>query len=215
MKILIIYRHYWPDATSYAWILKAVAERLARDGHEVTVYAAQPSYNDLGLPPRPADETVGGVRVVRRALPPERKTRLWTRVRGTVLFLGGALAFALRMARIDLVLRDHRANEICSMDPKLIDILHSIQQRTIGSTAKPVEVVSAYRSPTTNSDMRRYKRGVARNSFHTVGQAVDIRVPGFSTRDVYKAALGLKEGGIGYYGRAGFVHLDTGNYRTW
>ena len=119
------------------------------------------------------------------------------------------------LARIDLVLRDHRANEICSMDPKLIDILHSIQQRTIGSTAKPVEVVSAYRSPTTNSDMRRYKRGVARNSFHTVGQAVDIRVPGFSTRDVYKAALGLKEGGIGYYGRAGFVHLDTGNYRTW
>jgi uncharacterized protein YcbK (DUF882 family) len=119
------------------------------------------------------------------------------------------------LARIDLVLRDHRANEICSMDPKLIDILHNIQQRTIGSTAKPVEVVSAYRSPTTNSDMRRYKRGVAKNSFHTVGQAVDIRVPGFSTRDVYKAALGLKEGGIGYYGRAGFVHLDTGNYRTW
>ena len=119
------------------------------------------------------------------------------------------------LARIDLVLRDHRANEICSMDPKLIDILHSIQQRTIGSSAKHVEVVSAYRSPTTNSDMRRYKRGVAKNSFHTVGQAVDIRVPGFSTRDVYRAALDLKEGGIGYYGRAGFVHLDTGKYRTW
>jgi uncharacterized protein YcbK (DUF882 family) len=101
------------------------------------------------------------------------------------------------------------------MDPKLIDILHSIQQRTIGSSAKYVEVVSAYRSPTTNSDMRRYKRGVAKNSFHTVGQAVDIRVPGFSTRDVYRAALDLKEGGIGYYGRAGFVHLDTGKYRTW
>ena len=119
------------------------------------------------------------------------------------------------LARIDLVLRDHRANEVCSMDPKLIDILHSIQQRTLGSSAKPVEVISAYRSPTTNSDMRRYRRGVAKNSFHTVGQAVDIRVPGFSTRDVYRAALALKEGGVGYYGRAGFVHLDTGKHRTW
>lgn len=119
------------------------------------------------------------------------------------------------LARIDLVLRDHRANEVCSMDPKLIDILHHIQQRTIGTSAKAVEVVSAYRSPTTNDDMRRYKRGVAKNSFHTVGQAVDIRVPGFSTRDVYRAALALKEGGVGHYGRAGFVHLDTGKYRTW
>jgi uncharacterized protein YcbK (DUF882 family) len=119
------------------------------------------------------------------------------------------------LARIDLVLRDHRANEVCSMDPKLIDILHSIQQRTLGSSAKPLEVISAYRSPTTNSDMRRYRRGVAKNSFHTVGQAVDIRVPGVSTRDVYRAALALKEGGVGYYGRAGFVHLDTGKHRTW
>jgi uncharacterized protein YcbK (DUF882 family) len=119
------------------------------------------------------------------------------------------------LAEIDLVLRDHRANEVCSMDPKLIDILHNIQQRTLGSTGKPVEVVSAYRSPTTNNNMRRYKRGVARNSFHMLGQAVDIRVPGIDHQDLYRAAVGLEEGGIGYYGRAGFVHLDTGKFRTW
>ena len=119
------------------------------------------------------------------------------------------------LAEIDLVLRDHRANEVCSMDPKLIDILHNIQQRTIGNSGKPVEILSAYRSPTTNSNMRRYKRGVAKNSFHMVGQAVDIRVPGFSNRDVYQAAVDLKEGGIGYYGRSGFVHVDTGDFRTW
>jgi uncharacterized protein YcbK (DUF882 family) len=119
------------------------------------------------------------------------------------------------LAAIDLVLRDHRQNEVCSMDPKLIDILHSIQQSTAGSTGKHVEILSAYRSPTTNSNMRRYKRGVAKNSFHMVGQAVDIRVPGVSNRDVYRAAVSLKEGGIGYYGRAGFVHLDTGKFRTW
>jgi uncharacterized protein YcbK (DUF882 family) len=119
------------------------------------------------------------------------------------------------LAEIDLVLRDHRANEICSMDPKLIDIIHSIQQRTLGNTDKPVEVISAYRSPTTNNNMRRYKRGVAKNSFHMLGQAVDVRVPGFSHHDVYRAAVDLEEGGIGYYGRAGFVHLDTGKFRTW
>ena len=120
------------------------------------------------------------------------------------------------LAEIDLVLRDHRQNEVCSMDPKLIDILHNIQQSTLGSSdKKPVQILSAYRSPTTNNNMRRYKRGVAKNSFHMVGQAVDVRIEGVSNYDIYRAALNLKEGGIGYYGSRGFTHLDTGNFRTW
>ena len=104
MKILVIYRHYWPDATSYAWILKAVAERLAADGHDVTVYTAQPSYNDLGLAERPRHETVGGVRILRQTLPPEKKTRLWTRLLNMILFLAGAVLHTLRSPRYDLVL---------------------------------------------------------------------------------------------------------------
>jgi len=104
MKILVVYRHYWPDATSYAWILKAVAERLAADGHDVTVYTAQPSYNDLGLAERPRRETVGGVDILRQSLPPEKKTRFWTRLLNMVLFLGGAVLHTLRSPRYDLVL---------------------------------------------------------------------------------------------------------------
>jgi uncharacterized protein YcbK (DUF882 family) len=119
------------------------------------------------------------------------------------------------LAELDLVLRDHRQNEVCSMDPKLIDILHNIQNATVGNADKHVQILSAYRSPTTNSNMRRYKRGVAKNSFHMVGQAVDIRIPGVGNYDVFRAAQNLKEGGIGYYGRTGFIHLDTGTYRTW
>lgn len=119
------------------------------------------------------------------------------------------------LAELDLVLRDHRQNEICSMDPKLIDILHNVQQSTVGGSKKPIQILSAYRSPTTNNNMRRYRRGVAKNSFHMVGQAVDVRIEGVSNYDIYRSALNLKEGGIGYYGRAGFVHLDTGTFRTW
>ena len=96
------------------------------------------------------------------------------------------------LAQLDLVLRDHRQNEVCSMDPKLIDIMHNIQQSTLGSPVKHLQVLSAYRSPTTNSNMRRYKRGVAKNSFHMVGQAVDIRVPGISNPEGYRAAVYLK-----------------------
>jgi glycosyltransferase involved in cell wall biosynthesis len=126
VKVLVIYRHYWPDATSYAWILKAIAERLADEGHQVVVYSAQPSYNDLGLPPRPADEIVGGVRILRKNLPPERKTKLWTRLRNTVLFLGSAVMHALRSPRYDLVLVNTTPAILQGGAARLIRILRGV-----------------------------------------------------------------------------------------
>lgn len=126
MKILVIYRHYWPDATSYAWILKAVAERLASDGHEVTVYTAQPSYNDLGLDERPRLETVGGVRIIRQSLPPEKKTRLWTRLLNMVLFLAGSVFHTLRSPRCDLVLVNTTPAILQGATARLIKLLRGI-----------------------------------------------------------------------------------------
>lgn len=115
--------------------------------------------------------------------------------------------------RINRVLRDHRTGDIHPIDPKLIDTLSRIQRDCRCSQA--IDVLSGYRSPKTNSMLRRASKGVARNSYHMKGQAVDIRVPGSSTSKVRNTARALRVGGVGFYPRSNFVHVDTGDVRTW
>ena len=115
--------------------------------------------------------------------------------------------------RLNYILRDFRTGEVFPMDPRVIDILSMVQSRSKSSV--PFEVLSAYRSPKTNSNLRRASSGVAKNSFHMYGQALDIRNPNVSTKRVRNIAQGLKAGGVGYYGRSGFVHIDTGTVRSW
>ena len=57
--------------------------------------------------------------------------------------------------------------------------------------------------------------GVAKKSLHQLGQAIDIRIPGVDLGYLRKAALSLKEGGVGYYPAQDFVHVDTGRVRFW
>ncbi len=115
--------------------------------------------------------------------------------------------------RLSYVMRDFRTNEVFPMDPRAIDIL-SVIHRKIGAM-DPFETLSGYRSPKTNSMLRHETSGVASNSFHMYGQAVDVRIPGYSTDKIRKIALSLKAGGVGYYPRSDFVHVDTGKVRTW
>ncbi len=115
--------------------------------------------------------------------------------------------------KINRVLRDHRTGDIHPIDPELIDTLARIQRDCRCGDA--VEVLSGYRSPKTNKMLRRNSGGVARNSYHMKGQAADIRVPGSSTKKVRNTARALRVGGVGYYPRSGFVHVDTGRVRTW
>ncbi|MFA7667652.1 MAG: DUF882 domain-containing protein, partial [Burkholderiaceae bacterium] len=61
----------------------------------------------------------------------------------------------------------------------------------------------------------RRSSGVARNSFHMSGRAIDIRLPGVSLARVREAALSMQAGGVGYYPKSGFIHLDTGPVRRW
>jgi uncharacterized protein YcbK (DUF882 family) len=82
-------------------------------------------------------------------------------------------------------------------------------------TRLPFEVLSGYRSPETNRALRLESRGVAKNSLHTKGMAVDIRVQDRDLRQVWRAASSLQAGGVGYYPRAGFIHLDVGEVRSW
>ncbi len=115
--------------------------------------------------------------------------------------------------RINHLLRDFRTGEIFPMDPHVIDIV-SMAQRKV-NTGRPTEVLSGYRSPRTNAMLRRASGGVAKNSYHMYGQALDIRMPGSSIRRVREAARSLRAGGVGYYPKSGFVHVDTGDVRSW
>jgi len=111
-------------------------------------------------------------------------------------------------------LRDHYSNEVGVMDPLLYDLMHQIR-RDLG-VRRPFEVISGYRSPTTNERLRKNGGGgVAKRSLHMDGRAIDVRLPGVPLKDLRDAAIEQKVGGVGYYSRDGFVHIDTGNVRTW
>lgn len=111
-------------------------------------------------------------------------------------------------------LRDHRSGDIGRMDPRLYDLLHQIH-RVLGNT-RPFEIISGYRSPATNEMLRAAPGGgVAKRSLHMDGRAVDVRLPGTRLTDLRAAALSLRAGGVGYYPREQFVHIDTGPVRSW
>lgn len=118
------------------------------------------------------------------------------------------------LAKLDNFFRDFRTGESTPVDPKLFDLLYDIQAYLGGSGAR-YDVLSGYRSPKTNQMLRTRSGGVAKNSLHLRGQAIDIRLPELATSKVRDAAVALARGGVGYYARSDFVHLDTGNVRRW
>lgn len=117
------------------------------------------------------------------------------------------------MHDINWLLRDFRVDRIHPIDPQLLDLLAALHARL--DTASPFEVISGYRSPETNAMLASTTDGVAQNSLHMAGQAIDIRVRGRHLRYVRAAALSLRRGGVGYYPHSDFVHVDTGRVRTW
>ncbi len=110
-------------------------------------------------------------------------------------------------------LRDWRDNTHLPVDPKLLDLLWSL--RAALGVSEPIQVFCGYRSPTTNAMLRRTHHGAARHSLHMRAMAVDLQFEGRSLRDIRRAAVALKAGGVGYYPRSGFVHVDTGDIRYW
>lgn len=119
------------------------------------------------------------------------------------------------LAELNRLLRDWRNDRVHTIDPQLLDTLHQLQKVT--GSKKPFEVISAYRSPQTNSALAEQSvyRGVARHSLHVDGKAVDVSLPGVQLSQLHRAALQLKRGGVGYYPGSGFVHVDTGKVRDW
>lgn len=110
-------------------------------------------------------------------------------------------------------LRDHHNDEFKLFDERAFDIVYAMQ--LLMGTTRETHVISGYRSPETNSLLREESRGVAKNSFHIQARAVDLRMPGVSLAMMHRAALSLRAGGVGYYPRSNFIHVDTGPVRSW
>ena len=122
-------------------------------------------------------------------------------------YIPDALAEATR------VMRDWRTGDEHFIDPGLFDALSAIRGRL--ETGAPYQIISGYRSPRTNAMLHAKSHGVAENSQHLLGKAIDIRVEGVELRHLKNAALDLGAGGVGYYPASNFVHVDTGRVRQW
>ena len=117
------------------------------------------------------------------------------------------------LLRINHILRDHRTGEVAPIDPELLDLLHALARQV--RTRSPFHVISGYRSPATNAMLHERSRSVAKNSLHMEGKAVDIFLPDRDLGSLRQAALDLKGGGVGFYPKPNFVHVDTGRVRFW
>jgi len=117
------------------------------------------------------------------------------------------------LQEISYLFRDYHNGETHPIDPALLDQLYDLKLKL--DVNKPFHIVSGYRSPATNANLRKHSDGVAKNSLHMQGRAIDIRVEGLDIRRIRNAALAMQRGGVGYYSRSNFVHLDTGSVRTW
>ncbi len=114
---------------------------------------------------------------------------------------------------VQTLLRDHRNGERHVIDPRLLDYAYEVA-RQLG--AEPLYgVISGYRSPQTNENLRERSSGVARHSLHIEGRAMDVRLARVDCATLAGHAQQLLRGGVGYYRTSDFVHLDTGPYRTW
>lgn len=161
-----------------------------------------------------------GIAGTAQAAADERALKLYfthTGEKATIVFKRNGKFDPKGLARINRFLRDWRRNEPTRMDPKLLDLVWEVYQRSGAKEA--IHVVSAYRSPATNNMLRNRSRntGVAKKSQHMLGKAMDFYIPGVKLTTLRALAMQAEVGGVGYYPNSGspFVHLDVGNVRAW
>jgi uncharacterized protein YcbK (DUF882 family) len=116
--------------------------------------------------------------------------------------------------QLDQFLRDDSTSAIHAFDPHLFDVLHDMTI-AVHQPDSEINIVCGYRSPGSNEFLRRTTSGVAKNSLHMEGEAIDIRMPGVSTLTLRNAAITLHRGGVGFYPKSEFVHVDVGRIRYW
>jgi len=122
--------------------------------------------------------------------------------------------FPEALVKLDRFLRDSLTGTVHHFDPRLFDLLTDLTL-AVGAPDGEIQVICGYRSPTTNEFLRTHTTGVAKNSLHMQGEAIDIRLPGVKLLNFRNAALGLARGGVGFYPGSNFIHVDVGPFRRW
>ncbi|MEF1254959.1 DUF882 domain-containing protein [Vibrio sp. M260112] len=140
-------------------------------------------------------------------------TNLHTREALETCYFDGTRYVSRELNRLNHLCRDFRRDEVYPMDKKLFDHISLIQKAL--SVDAEVQIISGYRSPATNESLRGKSKGVAKKSYHMLGQAIDFRLDGVSLKRVRDVSRELQLGGVGYYPSSNFVHIDTGPVRYW
>lgn len=133
-----------------------------------------------------------------------------------VAYKQGGQYSSMGVAMLNRFLRDHRTDDIADYDPREFDLLHALLSK-LHRPGATIDIVCGFRTPESNNFLRTRsaETGVAEHSQHILSKAIDIRIPGVSTRALRDAALSLGMGGVGYYPKSGFVHVDVGPVRQW
>ena len=136
-----------------------------------------------------------------------------THEHSAVIYKKGADYNPQALQKINHILRDHRAEKVHPIDPALLDYLYDLLTKV--DYHGEVHIISGYRSPETNKNLRKKSSGVAAGSLHMQGKALDFRLPGIDTKVLRDTALTMKRGGVGYYKKLDFIQIDTGRVRFW
>ncbi len=148
---------------------------------------------------------------------PEYRLRLFhthTNERIDIVYRKGDAYLPDAVDRLDQFLRDHRTGDVRQLDERLFDLLHDLTE-SVGRAGAEINIVCGYRTPWSNEFLRSTTSGVASHSLHMEGEAIDIQIPGVPTAQLRDAALALHRGGVGYYPKSQFVHVDVGRIRHW
>ena len=154
--------------------------------------------------------------VFARELPEGRLTffNVWTGERLDVTYRNEAGVYDLdALDDVNHILRCHYTGEVGAIDVRVLEHVNLVQKKLRGD--RDIHIISGFRSPEYNAILVRSGRRAAKNSLHMQGQAVDLQIPGIHPKMVRQAALELGYGGVGYYPRSKFVHLDSGPFRHW
>jgi len=148
---------------------------------------------------------------------PEYRLRLFhthTGERIDIVYRRGDAYVPEALAELNHYLRDHRTGAVLAYDPRVFDLLHDLDAN-LGRPNGEIDIVCGYRTPWSNEFLRTHGHGVAVHSLHMEAKAIDIRMPGVETSTLRDAALALHRGGVGYYAKSEFVHVDVGRVRRW
>lgn len=115
------------------------------------------------------------------------------------------------LENINYFLRCHYTNEVKEIDVGVIDLLCDIKDET--EADHRIQIISGYRSPAYNDLLLCQGKGVAKNSLHRYGLAIDFSLEGIDTSDIFRLAKSFHAGGVGLYPE--FVHIDVGKVRSW